>query len=409
MRCLSISKLLGFIIFLFLGACNSNPVPKIDINKIPPEQSIVGPYTYFVPPYSTYYFHHMDKLGFRLDWVRRSGPVYELQIPKAPFTTTYSYKNQTYTLEEYFQRNAVLGFLILKDNQIVLERYFHDSDQNSRFISNSVFKSITSTLFGIALEDGLIASIDDPVTKYLPDLSMSGYNRVNLRDTLKMSTGIEDNSETFTNPNATNYRFGAMSITGVPSFTDYIKALKANPTVEPGTVFDYESINTQVLGLVIEKVTGMPLNEYMTAKLWSKIGAESDAYLYRAKAQPDQPAFGCFCATLRDYGRFGLMMMNGGILDGTRIVGSSWVQEATAPQEYSIKPPPPVGYGYQWWIPPSDSGAYQATGIFGQLVYVNPAKHIVIVEISAWPQPDPDERWDEMDRVVNAIVSEISQ
>ena len=100
-------------------------------------------------------------------------------------------------------------------------------------------------------------------------------------------------------------------MTGIPSLTQYIKSLKANQNVKPGTAFDYESINTQVLGLVIEKVTGMPLNEYMTKKLWSKIGAQSDAYFYRAKAQPDLPAFGCFCATLRDYGRFGLMMMNG--------------------------------------------------------------------------------------------------
>jgi len=404
-----IRKYLSFTIFALLGACSSDPAPKIDINKIPPEESIVGPYTYFVPPYSTYYFHHMDKLGFHLDWVRHSKPLYTLQEPKKPFTTNYTYQDLTYTLEEYYQRNAVLGFLILKDNQIISERYFHDSDQNSRFISNSVMKSITSTLFGIALEDGLIASINDPVIKYLPDLSVSGYKQVSLKDVLKMATGIED-SEDFTNQNASIHQFGAMSMTGVPSFTDYIKSLKAKPNVKPGTIYDYESINTQVLGLVIEKVTGMPLNEYMTKKLWSKIGAESDAYLYRAKAQTDQPAFGCFCATLRDYGRFGLMMMNGGILNGIRVVGSSWISEATKPEKYSVQSvPAPNGYGYQWWTLPGNDGAYQATGIFGQLIYINPKKHIVIVETSAWPTPDPNDRWDEMDAVVNAIVAELSR
>ena len=357
------SLVLGLTFCLLLGACSSDTAPKIDLDKIPPAQSVVGPYTYFVPPYSTYYFHHMDKLGFHLDWVRRAGPVYALQEPKVPFTTHYTYQGQTYTLEEYYKRNAVLGFLILKDNQIISESYFHDSDQHSRFLSNSVGKSITSTLFGIALEDGLIASIDDPVTKYLPDLSVSGYQRVTIKDLLKMATGIEI-SEDFTNPKASIHQFAAMTITGVPSFTDYIKGVKENPSVEPGTVFDYESINTQVLGLVVEKVTGLPLNEYLTAKLWSKIGAESDAYLYRAKAQTDQPAFGCFCATLRDYGRFGLMMMNHGTLGGTRIVGASWVQAATTPQEYPVKPPPPAGYGYQWWIPPGNDGAFEAARYF---------------------------------------------
>ena len=406
----SLSKInyLRVPLLLVLGACSSEPEPRIDLDKIPPAESIVGPYTYFVPPYSTYYFHHMDKLGFHLDWVRRSGPVYPLQEPRMPFTTNYTYQGQTYTLEEYYKRNAVLGFLVLKDDQIILERYFHDSDQNSRFISNSVMKSITSTLFGIALEEGKISSIDDPITKYLPDLSVSGYNRVNLKEVLEMATGI-DVSEDFTNSKASIHQFGAITINGVPSFTNYIKSLRANPNVKPGTAFEYESINTQVLGLVIEKVTGLRLNEYMQAKMWSKIGAESDAYLYRAKAQPDQPAFGCFCATLRDYGRFGLMMMNGGSLGGNHVVKPSWVTQATTPQQYTLRPPASGGYGYQWWIPPGNDGAYQAAGIFGQLVYVNPTKHIVIVEISAWPKPDPDERWDEMDKVIEAIVSEISQ
>ena len=117
---------LGVILLFINAACTSKPAPKIDINKVPPKESMVGPYTYFVPPYSTYYFHHMDELGFRLDWVHRSSPMYALQPPKAPFTTTYAYQGQTYTLEDYYQRNAVLGFLVLKDNQILLERYFHD-------------------------------------------------------------------------------------------------------------------------------------------------------------------------------------------------------------------------------------------------------------------------------------------
>lgn len=397
-----------FAILALLGGCTSTSEPRIDVDKMDTSQTMTGPYSFYVPPYSDYYFHHMDKLGFRLDWIHRSGLIYPLQEPKASFTVNYTYQDQTHSLEDYYERNRVLGFLILKDNQIILERYFHDSNQNSRFLSMSVQKSITSTLFGIALEEGLIGSIDDPVVKYLPGLNESGYNRVTLKDILKMATGIEANENSL-DPQSSIHQFNEMTLRGVPSFYDYIKSLKANPDVEPGTVFDYQTVNTEVLGFVIEKVTGKPFNEYMTEKLWSQIGAQSDAFIFRAKKQPDQGVYGCFCATLRDYGRFGLMMMNGGALGNNRIVNSSWVREATASQHYSVKSPPPAGYGYQWWIPVNNDGAYQATGIFGQLVYVNPAKHIVIVEMSAWPQPDPDVGWDEMDKVVNRIVSEISQ
>jgi len=402
MGTLSKIKNVGLTILIFLAACTNTPEPRIDIDKMDTAQTLTGPYSFYVPPYSNYYFHHMDELGLRLDWIRHSGPVYALKEAAAPFTVNYTYQGKTYTLEEYFKRNAVLGFLILKDNQIIAEHYFHDSDQNSRFISMSVQKSMTSALFGIALEEGKIDSIDDPVTKYLPGLSESGYNRVNLKQVLMMATGIVAKEDPL-DPHSSIHEFNAVTLRGVPSFYDYTKAVKANPDVEPGTEFEYQTINTEVLGLIIEKVTGKRLNEYMQEKMWSKIGAQSDAFLFRAQAQPDQGAYGCFCATLRDYGRFGLMMMNGTLGDA-RVVGSSWVAQSTAPQEYAVKPPSSGGYGYQWWIPEGEEGAFQARGIFGQLIYVNPEKHIVIVETSAWPQPDTDERWAEMDAVIEAIV-----
>lgn len=123
----------------------------------------------------------------------------------------------------------------------------------------------------------------------------------------------------------------------------------------------------------------------MQEKLWSKIGAESDAFIFRSKKQPNQGAYGCFCATLRDYGRFGLMMMNGGTLGQNHVVSSTWVKEATTPQQYRLKSPDSEGYGFQWWIPSLEGNSYQARGIFGQAIYVNPEKHVVIIEMSAWP------------------------
>lgn len=271
----------------------------------------------------------------------------------------------------------------------------------------SVQKSMTSTLVGIALEEGQIASLDDPVTKYLPDFKESGYNRVNILQLLKMASGI-DASENPMDPKSSIHQFTQMTLRGEPSFSDYLKALRANPEVKPGTEYDYETVNTVLLGLILEKATGLPINEYMQKKLWSKIGAQSDAFIFRAQAQKDKGAYGCLSATLRDYGRFGLMMMNGGSLGGTRVVDASWVREATAPQKYAVRPPVDTGYGYQWWLPAGRPGVFQATGIFGQTIYIDPAKHVVIVETSAWPQPDPDARWDEMDKVMQAITAKSS-
>ncbi len=409
-RTIIISICLLYLALAMLAMTNmasaSQPIPTIDLNKMNSAEVSTGPYSYFIPPYSDYYFHNMDKLGYRVDWIRRAGAVYPLKNAQAPFALTYSCNNHTYTLDQYFKRNRVLGFLVLKDNQIISEHYFQGSNQNSRFLSNSVGKSITSTLLGIALQEGKIASIDDPVIKYVPSLKDSGYSRVTLRQALEMATGIAA-TENAADPNSTLHQMDKSVLRGVPSFTELLKSLKANPNVTPGTKFDYVSMNTQVLGLAIEDATKTPLNQYLQEKIWSKIGAESDGFLYRAKTQPDECAFGCFNATLRDYGRFGLLMMNGGTLGGTRVVSSAWVKEATMPVKYVV-PPPGIDYGYQWWIPSDGSNAYEGQGVYGQILYVNPEKHIVIVETSAWPKADPAERWDEAAKVMDAIVEKLS-
>jgi CubicO group peptidase (beta-lactamase class C family) len=397
------------------AAIASQPVPTIDIHKIKSTQLLTGPYSYFVPPYNFYYFHHMDKLDFKFDWIRRAGKVYPLQESKQSFTTNYTYKKHIYTLEQYMKRNAVTGFLVLKDNQVIYERYFHGADQQSRFLTNSVGKSITSTLLGIALDEGKIGSVNDPIINYLPWLNDSGYNRVTLKQALQMATGVDLSYNPY-DPNSSTHRFNAAVVTGVPTYANLLKAVKANPKIKPGDVFDYENENSQAIGFVIEKATGMPFNEYLQNKIWSKIGAQSDAFLYRSKVQPDQCAFGCVSATLRDYARFGLMMMNGGILGGTRIVSSSWIKEATSPTKFAVsmkdnenlEDSEHLDYGYQWWIPIADDHAFKAMGIFGQIIYVNSTKHIVIVQTAAWLKPEENNRWDESAKAMDAIVAAIS-
>ncbi len=380
--------------------------PTIDLKKLKPTELHSGPYSYLVPPYSYYYYHNIDKLGFHLDWVKRSGAVYPLVKSDKPFTVNYTFDHNTYTLDQYYKRNAVLGFLVLKNNHIIVERYFQGANENSRFISNSVGKSITAELFGIALENTKGASVNDLVTKYLPELKDSGYKNVTLKQVLQMATGV-DATENGSDPHSTISQLSEAVTFGNVPFSTILKSLKRNPKVKPGTEFDYESANTQVLGMIIEKMTGMSFSDYLQKMIWSKIGAQSDAFIYRSTKQPEEPTFGCINVTLRDYGRFGLMMMNNGVIGNTRVISASWVKESTTPHL-----PQPTdhefGYGYQWWIPQNTDGAYEAMGVYGQILYVNPKKHIVIIESEAWPKPDAAERWTESTKVIDAIVAKLS-
>jgi len=363
---------------------------KIEISKMNPAGLLVDKYSYMAQPYSFYYFHHMDLLGLRTDRIKKGNLVYPLREPVREWTTDYMFHNSRYSLDDYFKRNFVTGFLILHNNQIMVERYFHEADRTSRFVSQSLSKSIVSILVGAAVEEGAIKSIGDPVTKYLPYLSESGYHNATVKNLLQMSTGV-DYSENYKDPKSGAALIGAALLTGSPSFEKFAQSIR--PTkAPPGTKFEYQSINTQVLGLILEKVTGKRLNVYAQEKLWGKIGAESDAFFYESKKQPNTCAFACFNATVRDYARVGLMMLQGGALGKHRVVSTAWVKDSSRPDASYLKPQSGgseggYGYAYQWWIPPGHDGVFMGLGIYGQCIYVNPTRHVVIVQTSAWPEP----------------------
>jgi CubicO group peptidase (beta-lactamase class C family) len=393
------------------GEKEAYPGP-IDIDKMDAAQRAVSPYSFYVQPYNLYYFHHIDKLNVQQDWIRRSGPVFGLREPSAPFSASYTYAGQRHTLDEYFVRNFVVGFLILHDNQILLEKYFHGADRESRLLSNSVSKSFTSVLIGAAIAEGKIKSVDDPVVKYLPWLQeSSGYRGTTIKNLLEMASGVKFDEE-YTNPDAEVGVYAAALLHGDPSFHDL--ALSIKPKVKPGTKFEYQTINTQVLGMTLEAATGKPLNRYAEEKLWSRIGPEDDAFLFRSKKQAQICAGSSLNVRVRDYARFGLMAMYGGTLGGQRVVPESWIKASTQPQDKVLQPQPngpndeqKFGYGYQWWLLYDDDGSFAALGIYGQTIYVNPRRHVVIVQTAAWPDPDPDARWDETIKFMQTLARQI--
>jgi len=384
---------------------------RLDIDKMNTSHSAPEDYSLMFQPDSFRYFCNIDQLNLQLDWVRRSDYIFPLKETKDIFTVDYTFHGERYTLDEYFERSHVLGFLVLHEDQIALEKYFYDAGPKSHFISNSMAKSIISVLTGIAIAKGEIKSVDDPVTRYLPCLSESGFKDVTVKQLLQMATGICWN-EDYLDTDSDFHRYMRAWSQGKPTFMELAATCKS--IEPPGTRFEYQSIDTQVLGQLLEAATGIPLNKYCERELWHKLGAEDDAFFYRGKQQPQIPAAGCFCATLRDYGRFGLMMMNGGRLGGNEIVSGDWVRMSTTTEGASELPQPAgpgdeysesLGYAYQWWL--LDGGVYMAMGIYGQAIYIDPTHHIVIVQTSAWPKPDPDEGWDEMIKVMTTVAGKL--
>jgi len=385
--------LLASLLALPSARGSAQPAGRIDLAQMRPTGLLVDAYSYMAPPHNQYYFHHIDELDFRIDPVRRSGPVHRL-VERAgpPPDVRYRFYGRERTLESYFARNRVAGFLIVRRDTILLERYFFGAEPDDRFVSQSVGKSILSILVGAALEQGKLGDVDDPVVRYLPELTSSGYREVTIKQALQMATGV-DYSEDYRDSTSGAASIGAALVAGRPSFEDFVRSMRPTATA-PGTRFEYQSVNTQLLGQLLEKVTGMPLARWAELALWSKLGADSDGFFYQAKGQPGTCAFACFNATLRDYARVGLLMAGGGALGGRRVVSQEWVRQSTTPDADYLRPVaasagtrPRTGYGYQWWIPPGNDGAFLAIGIYGQAIYVNPARQVVVVQTAAWPSP----------------------
>jgi CubicO group peptidase (beta-lactamase class C family) len=330
-------------------------------------------------------FRTMDTL-FTTRSVPRSGPVWQLPRADHALDFSYEFKGQRYTADQFLERTFTNALLVMKDGKIVSEIYRNNSDERTRFMGWSMTKSITSLLIGHAVEAGRIKSINDPITQYLPELKGSGYDGVSIKHILQMRSGVDyEERYDFANPGiaATNH-INAL-VKNSTRFADTARSLKRIHA--PGTVFQYKTIDTAVLGWLIERVSGGDtIAGYATKHLWEPMGAESDGFFI----MDGPPGVGRefngagFNATLRDYARIGLMMLNKGNANGKQIVSPEWIAESTRPTDPAA--PGPMGYGYQWWTMGGTS--YTALGLQGQYIYVDPATRTVVVKLSYFPPAD---------------------
>jgi CubicO group peptidase (beta-lactamase class C family) len=298
----------------------------------------------------------------------------------APIDVRFEHDGSEFDVDGYMAAHGVSGILVLNDGAIVLERYAHGRGPDDLWASYSVAKSVTSTLVGAAIEDGYIESLDTPLVRYLPEVAGSEYAAVTVRQLLMMSSGIAWN-EDYVDPESDIGRvYGTPS--DDPDVNPVISYMRRLPRAEPaGAAFNYSTGETDLVGFLLSRATGKNLAAYLEEKIWRPFGMEHDA-AWQLDVSGHERGGCCMSVSLRDYARFGLFMLEGGRVNGDAVLPDGWIEEATTNQLAEAFPTG-GGYGYFWWA--QSDGAYQAVGIFGQMIHIVPEQQLVVVVNSAWP------------------------
>ncbi|SDR95029.1 CubicO group peptidase, beta-lactamase class C family [Halopseudomonas sabulinigri] len=282
-------------------------------------------------------------------------------------------------VDAFMHEQHAAALVIVHNGKVRLEQYGLDFGPEGRWTSFSVAKSFTSTLVGAAIQDGYINSIDDMVSDYIPDLKGSAYDNVTIKQLLTMTSGVAWN-EDYADPQSDVARFNShQAEPGVDVTVSYMRQLKAE--AEPGTKWVYKTGETNLIGVLASSAANKPLADYLSEKVWKPFGMQQDA-TWLLGSTGHEISGCCVQAATRDFARFGLFMLGGGVAGGDQVLPEGWIAEATTRQ--ADIGAPGRGYGYQWWT--LDDGAYIAQGIFGQGIFIDPNRQLVIASNGNWPQ-----------------------
>jgi CubicO group peptidase (beta-lactamase class C family) len=270
--------------------------------------------------------------------------------------------------DQWLAGNGVVAFLVLQGDTLVYERYFNFYSERSIVPAFSVAKSFVSALVGIAISEGSIEGIEQPLTDFLPELKVNGFDSIRIKHLLQMTSGIKF-GESYINPfcDAAKLYYGN-------DLPGYARGLMFETL--PGAVWSYRSIDPQLLGLVLERATGMSPSCYLETRLWKPLGMEFDASWSLDHVGGTEKTFCCLNARARDFARFGLLYLNRGSWEGRRIIPESWIDQSITPVQAGGSAHP---YGYLWWLGEDGEGDFYAKGLHGEVIYVNPPLHTVIV------------------------------
>ncbi|MFK0090039.1 serine hydrolase domain-containing protein [Pseudomonas sp. NPDC090755] len=330
---------------------------------------------------------------------------------------SYQYADKPSTLDDFLKATRSHGLLVLHKGRIVREQYANGGTEQTRFLLNSMTKSLVGLSVGIAVDQGLISSLDDPISHYLPELKEGAYQTATVRQVLDMTTALHFAGQS---PDAAG-RGRDIEATASKSFgcgqsirQHPVNAL-FNEGSQHGQAFTYINTNTQVLGALVERVSGTSLSKFMERNLWSRIGTE-DAANWLID-QPDdskaiEHAWMGFNARVRDLGRLGLLLANNGEWQGKQLISKSWIHDSMTPDQPFLKQlaqRPVFGYSHQWWVPVGGKDEFIGMGFGGQYLYVNQAEQLVIVEMSANPTFDSRKSTEEAIAVFRAVAANLAQ
>jgi CubicO group peptidase (beta-lactamase class C family) len=326
-------------------------------------------------------FSNLDRLLPHYTLTKAASP---LPLPKTASEPRieYRFENRTLTPDDFLARQRITGLLVIKDGEILLERYQYDRTPAHRFVSHSMAKSIVSMAVGMALAEGKIASLDDLVSKYVPKLAGSPYGETSIRNVLRMSSGVPFNEVYDGKDDLTRFSILRGSQGSIEALRTF-----GGREVEQGTRFHYASSETVILAVLLRAVTGTTLSEYLTGRLWQPMGAEADATWVRSR-DGLEIASGSFNAILRDYGRLGVLLANDGAVGDKQVVPKDYLLEATdwhrQPDAFAPrKATSYFGYGYQFWTYPGERRRFALLGVYGQSIFVDPELKLVVVITAA--------------------------
>lgn len=336
------------------------------------------------------------------------------RLAYGPPLTDVAYRlgGRPYSLNDYVRRQNVTGLLVVKDRSVVLEHYGFGNTEETRWTSWSVGKSVMSTLVGVALQEGRIPSLDALVTDHVAELRGGAYDGVTMRHMLQMSSGVRwSENPGDPAPNVADFarclaeqRPGSILAIAkqLPRAIDPATGMAA----KPGVIWNYSNVDAFVTGVALQRAIGRSLAKYLEEKIWKPCGMERSGFWMSESPGGLNSGAGDFSATLRDYGRLAQFILDDGVLaDGTRSLPQGWMSEATTWRPRSADGASPGtssgGYGYLWWrlpVPPglgvapettsTSSATFTAVGLFGQYIFINPVEKLIMIQWSAYPEPE---------------------
>ena len=357
------------LFFLSSSFISSESQPGEDLPQI-----ILSPKTilFWNTEEKLYGFKNMKEI-FPTSLIEKSDSPYPLTYDLINIENlTYNYKDKKYSIEDFIQAFKVAGLIVIRDGKILHESYNFGNNEESRWVSFSVTKSVTSMLLGAAIKDGFINSVKEPLVSYLPQLKGSHYEDASIEQILHMSSGVAWN-EDYNDPKSDVSIASALNSS---KLNDYLSSLGASS--KPGSKFNYNTAETNLIGGLVRSAIGNNLSGYLEKKIWKPFGMEFDANWLLDYDYNLELGGCCISATLRDYARIGIFALNNGILKNKiNILPEKWMEQSTTPSpnlEY---------YGYQWWLDGSDYNSFYADGIFGQFIWIDPDSKTIVVMHSA--------------------------